>query len=140
MPSITINISDSVLRKLKTRAKRNLLSIREQIENIVRRSMVNYKKGRTPFKIDDKLVGIFSREKRERKKKVKKKNKKYVQNNLERLKPSMFLVAIPAINRSAFFWLKGHFSFITAIRAGNFMHFPFAKISISKSHFLTYNF
>jgi predicted transport protein len=70
---VTINLSDEELKILKKRAKKNLLSLREQIEDIVRRSCVNYKE-RTNYraiKVDDKLVAVFSREKRGRKKKKK---------------------------------------------------------------------
>ena len=62
---------------LKKRAKKNLFSLREQIEDIVRRSCVNSSKGTyRPIKVDDNLVAIFSREKRGRKKKKSKKKKK----------------------------------------------------------------
>ena len=74
---ITINISDEEVKILEKRAEKNLLSLTEQVEDIVRRSCVSTirKSGLQVIKIDDKLVSIFSREKRGRKK-VKKKVKK----------------------------------------------------------------
>ncbi len=80
MPQITISIDEDVKKIISKRAKKNLLTLREQIEDILRKSAVrtktssNYK----TIKVDDKLVSAFSREKRGRKpkKKVKKKKKK----------------------------------------------------------------
>ena len=80
MPSITINIDEKVKKIISKRAKKNLLSLREQIEDILRTSAVRTKSstGYKALKIDDTLVYAFSREKRGRKKKkkVKKKVKK----------------------------------------------------------------
>ena len=74
MPSVTINIDEKVKKILEKRAEKNLLSLREQIEDILRRSAVNYKSGTsTAIKVDDKLVEVFSREKRGKKKRKKKK-------------------------------------------------------------------
>tara|TARA_Y100000310_G_scaffold142407_1_gene141936 strand:- start:3432 stop:3659 length:228 start_codon:yes stop_codon:yes gene_type:complete len=74
MPSITITISDKVHSALSSRAKKNLLSVREQIEDILRRSSISYKKrSSSKIKVDDKLVGIFSRQRSGRKKKSSKK-------------------------------------------------------------------
>ena len=70
MPSITITIDDDVKKVVEKRAKKNLMSLREQIEDIVRRSAVSTKAGtKTTIKTDDKLVGIFSRQKSGRKRK-----------------------------------------------------------------------
>ena len=71
MPSITINIDEDVKKIISRRAKKNLLSLREQIGDILRRSAVNTAKtqGYKSIKIDDRLVHAFSREKRGRKKK-----------------------------------------------------------------------
>jgi hypothetical protein len=71
MPSITINIDEDVKKIISKRAKKNLLSLREQIEDILRRSAVMTKKssGYKAIKVDDRLVHAFSREKRGRKKK-----------------------------------------------------------------------
>lgn len=61
---ITIRLSDKEVKLLKKRAKKNLLELREQVEDIVRRSCINSKITKNPGeKIDDKLVGIFSRQK-----------------------------------------------------------------------------
>ena len=74
---ITINLDDDEVKILKKRAKKNLFSLKEQVEDIIRRSCVTYKGGVSKkIKIDDKLVAIFSRERRGRKKKSKKKKKK----------------------------------------------------------------
>ena len=74
MPKITINIDDDVAKILKKRAKKNLLTLREQIEDILRKSAVRTKSGTSyrGLKPDDKLVAMFSREKRGRKKKKRK--------------------------------------------------------------------
>jgi len=74
MKSITIRFSKELYEEIRKRAKKNYLSVPELIEDIVRRSMISYKGGvRRPIKIDDKLVAIFSRERRGREKKKKKK-------------------------------------------------------------------
>ena len=74
MSKITISLDDEEVKILTKRAKKNLLSLKEQIEDIIRRSCVNYSKGKyKPIKIDDHLVAIFSRDNRGRKKKPKKK-------------------------------------------------------------------
>jgi hypothetical protein len=75
MPSITISIGEDEKKILEKRAKKNLMTLREQIEDIIRRSAVNYKnKPSNTIKIDDKLVAAFSRDQRGRpRKKVKKK-------------------------------------------------------------------
>lgn len=72
MALITIEIDDEIMKILKKRAKKNLLNEKEMIEDIVRRSCVNYKKmGYTTIsgETDDKLVNIFSRSQRGRKRK-----------------------------------------------------------------------
>lgn len=52
---------------LDKRAKKNLLSLQEQIEDILRRSCVNIKTNRKEPKIDDLFVSIFSRRKYQKK-------------------------------------------------------------------------
>ena len=70
MPSITIDIGEEEKKILKKRAKKNLLTLKEQIEDIIRRSCINYRKKKySSFKTNDKLINIFSREKRGRKRK-----------------------------------------------------------------------
>ena len=66
MPSVTINIDEKIQKIILRRAKKNLLSLREQIEEIVRQSAVRTKAGEGTSKMstDDRLVEIFSRNKR----------------------------------------------------------------------------
>ena len=74
MPTLTIEIDDEVAKILKKRADKNFLTSREQAEDIIRRSIVSYKKNTgnsEDTKIDDSLVNIFSRSKKGRKKKKK---------------------------------------------------------------------
>ena len=62
---IYIEITDEQEKILAKRAKKNLFTIKEQIEGIVRRSCINSPaKASKSTKIDDALVEIFSREKR----------------------------------------------------------------------------
>jgi len=71
MPKITIDLDGKVLGKLETRAKKNFLSVKEQIEDIVRRSTVSFKSRVRSIRVDDRLVGIFSRQRTGRKRKKK---------------------------------------------------------------------
>ena len=76
MPTISVSIDEKVKKVLEKRAKKNLMSSREQAEDIIRRSAANYKLGtRESVKADDKLVEIFSRHKKHKpgRKKIKKK-------------------------------------------------------------------
>ena len=67
---LTISLDEKEVKILQKRSKKNLLTLREQVEDIVRRSCVSgMNKTPTEPKIDDNLVGIFSRQKRGRKKK-----------------------------------------------------------------------
>ena len=74
MPNITISIDEDVKKILAKRADTNLLSLKELIEDILRKSAVRTKAGKKyqAIKIDDALVAVFSRDRRGRKKKVKK--------------------------------------------------------------------
>jgi len=66
---ICVFLDTEILKRLEKRAKKNMFSVPEQIEDILRRSCVM---GRTPVskeKIDDLLVECFSRSKRGRKNK-----------------------------------------------------------------------
>lgn len=66
---ISIYLDSEISKMIDKRAKKNMLSLGEQIEDILRRSCVNMKKGTSkPIKCDDNLVAIFSRERRGRKK------------------------------------------------------------------------
>ena len=81
MTDITISIDDELMDAVKKRAKKQYQDVKQLITNIVRRSMLSYKKGgKTTYKIkvDDKLVSIFSRHKTgpKKKKTTKKKAKK----------------------------------------------------------------
>jgi len=77
MPKITINIDEDVKKIINKRAKTNLLTLREQIENILRKSAVRSKLGTfNQIKIDDKLVAVFSRQRTGRKKKKNKAKKR----------------------------------------------------------------
>jgi len=69
MPRITVDITDEEKSVLKKRADKNYFSLKEQIEDIIRRSCISTKKrqGYKKIKIDDRLVSIFSRERRGRK-------------------------------------------------------------------------
>ena len=64
--TLTITLPVSVIDIVEKRAKKNILSLEEQIEDIIRRSAVNAKNKKflSPEKIDDLLVSIFSRRKR----------------------------------------------------------------------------
>ncbi|MDP3966430.1 MAG: hypothetical protein Q8Q04_02780 [archaeon] len=70
MPQITISIDEEVKKILGKRAEKNLLTLREQIEDVLRKSAVRTKSGttKTEPKIDDALVKIFSRAKTNKKK------------------------------------------------------------------------
>jgi hypothetical protein len=73
MPRVSINLTKEEVKILEKRAKKNIMSLREQIEDIVRRSCVNYKKKPSYKRVkpDDRLVSIFSREMRGRPRKKK---------------------------------------------------------------------
>jgi hypothetical protein len=59
---VTIYMDDDLLNKLDKRARKNMLSLPEQIEDILRRSTLNQKnKKGAGEKLDDNLVGLFSR-------------------------------------------------------------------------------
>ena len=59
---VSIFLSDDLLKTLERRARKNMQTISEQIEDILRKSCVTYKGGvSSPEKLDDRLVGIFSR-------------------------------------------------------------------------------
>jgi len=68
--NITIRLDDDLMPSLKKRADKKYLSVSELCADIVRRSMVSYKTSTsTEMKVDDKLINIFSRSRRGRKKK-----------------------------------------------------------------------
>jgi len=72
---VTLFLKDEIMKVLEKRAKKNMFTISEQIEDIIRRSTINQLRKKSPYdaKVDDKLVSIFSRHKTgPKKKKVKK--------------------------------------------------------------------
>ncbi len=73
MTKLTIDLDDAEIKLLEKRAKKNLFTLKEQVEDILRRSCASMQNqtGYRQVKVDDKLVAIFSRERRGRKKKKK---------------------------------------------------------------------
>lgn len=67
---VCIFLDNELLKVLEKRAKKNMFTVSEQVEDILRRSCLSMKKGfpKSP-KCDDALVNIFSRERRGRRKK-----------------------------------------------------------------------
>ncbi|MEM4271654.1 MAG: hypothetical protein QXD13_01010 [Candidatus Pacearchaeota archaeon] len=65
---IVIYLPNDLLKMIEKRAKKNMLTLPEQIEDILRRSCLSMKRKSfaSPSKIDDLLVSIFSRERRGR--------------------------------------------------------------------------
>jgi predicted ribosome quality control (RQC) complex YloA/Tae2 family protein len=79
--SLTIFLDDELKSALEKRAKKNLFTLPEQIEDILRRSTLNLKNKKSvpSEKLDDNLVGLFSRRntgQKTKKKKAQKKKKK----------------------------------------------------------------
>lgn len=68
---ITIDLDEASAKIISKRAKRNHFTLKEQIEDILRKSALRTKlnKGPPRVKVDDHLVGIFSRQRSGRKKK-----------------------------------------------------------------------
>ena len=62
---------------MQKRADKNFFTLREQIEDIIRKSAIRTKNAKKvqSIKADDKLIAIFSRDKRGRTKKQKKEKK-----------------------------------------------------------------
>lgn len=63
---VSIYLDSKVLHIIEKRAKRNMLSVSEQVEDIVRRSAVNANPHgpKKPEKLDDLLISLFSRRRR----------------------------------------------------------------------------
>jgi hypothetical protein len=80
---LTIDLTDEEVKILKKRGKKNFLELKEQVEDIIRRSCITAKEttGYTRLKPDDPLVEIFSREKRGGFKERKKKKTPKKENN-----------------------------------------------------------
>jgi len=68
---LTIYLDSEVLEAIDKRARKNIFTIPEQIEDILRRSVINSKVAGSvkPEKLDDMLVGVFSRQTRGKKRK-----------------------------------------------------------------------
>ncbi len=67
---VTIYLDNEILSCLERRAKKNMLNLHEQIEDILRRSVLSQKKtGLAGIKVDDKFIELFSRERRGRRRK-----------------------------------------------------------------------
>lgn len=65
---VTIELEQKIISKLERRAKRNVFSLRELIEDIIRRSALSSRIFSASGKSDDSLVEIFSRKTKKRKK------------------------------------------------------------------------
>ena len=77
MPNITIFIDNEEKKILEKRGKKNLMTLKEQCEDILRRSCVRTNKNYRPKDpCDDRLVKIFSKQNKGRRKKKKKVRKK----------------------------------------------------------------
>ena len=75
MAHISIELDKNEIKILERRAKKNLMTLKEQIEDIIRRSCVSSSKKATSSEpnIDDKLISLFSRQKKTKKKAINKK-------------------------------------------------------------------
>ena len=64
MKKLLITLDDDEEKLLEKRAKSNMMTLQEQVEDIIRRSCVNTKKAAAQPKdnIDDALVKVFSRQ------------------------------------------------------------------------------
>ncbi len=65
---LSISLNEQETKVLQKRAKKNLLTLKEQVEDIVRRSCISCGTGTTTsVKVDDALVAVFSRQKKGKK-------------------------------------------------------------------------
>lgn len=60
---ICIFLNSELIAKLEKRAKKNMFTLSEQIEDILRRSCISMKPATKEEKLDDTLVALFSRKK-----------------------------------------------------------------------------
>ena len=60
---VCIWLNNDLLKLIEKRANKNLLNLHEQIEEILRRSCLNFKKTKKGEKIDDLFITFFSRKK-----------------------------------------------------------------------------
>lgn len=63
---MTIEIDDKIIAKLQKRARKNMMSLRELIQDIVRRSAVSSKFASISGEADDRLIDVFSRKTKKR--------------------------------------------------------------------------
>jgi hypothetical protein len=71
MGNINIHLEEKLHKDLKHRAEKNYQKIEELASDIIRRSMVSYKKNianPADKKVDDALISIFSRQNKGRRK------------------------------------------------------------------------
>ena len=61
---VCIFLNNEISAKLQKRAKKNLFTISEQIEDILRRSCATKRRKKFVDNIDDKLLALFSRKRR----------------------------------------------------------------------------
>ncbi len=67
--SVTIEIDEEIFNSLNQRAKKQFFSLKEMIEDILRRSVISSKKKISAYKkLDDPLVDIFSKNKYKKRK------------------------------------------------------------------------
>ncbi len=68
---ITLFLDAELLERVAKRAKKNMFSVSEQIEDILRRSTISQSKKKSLYdpKLDDALISIFSRRRGGRKRK-----------------------------------------------------------------------
>ena len=61
--SMTVHLSEEVFKLIEKRARKNILTSEEQVEDIIRRSCVNTKKSSAEAadKVDDLFLKLFSR-------------------------------------------------------------------------------
>lgn len=64
---ICIFLSNETLENLEKRSKKNMLTVSEQIEDIIRRSCISRKSAVQQGKVDDLLLACFSRGKKRKK-------------------------------------------------------------------------
>ncbi|HRZ85577.1 MAG TPA: hypothetical protein P5277_02245 [Candidatus Paceibacterota bacterium] len=61
---VCIYLDSEVLKQIEKRANKNMLTVTEQIEDILRRSAINSKKLKSQSeKLDDMFISLFSRKK-----------------------------------------------------------------------------
>lgn len=72
MTNINIDLEKELYDEVNKRAKKNYQTIKELCQDIIRRSMITYKRSggsKVVDKTDDSLISVFSRLKRGRKRK-----------------------------------------------------------------------